>query len=76
MDGISLTVAKVQEDSFLVSTIPHTVQQTILAERKTGDWVNLETDLIGKYVEKFVVAQTKQSQHTNITKAFLEKYGY
>lgn len=76
MDGISLTVAKVQEDSFLVSTIPHTVQQTILAERKTGDWVNLETDLFGKYVEKFVVAQTKQSQHTNITKAFLEKYGY
>ena len=76
MDGISLTVAKVQEDSFLVSTIPHTVQQTILAERKTGDLVNLETDLIGKYVERFVVAQTKQSQHTNITKAFLEKYGY
>lgn len=76
MDGISLTVAKVQEDSFLVSTIPHTVQQTILAERKTGDCVNLETDLIGKYVEKFVAAQTKQSQHTNITKAFLEKYGY
>lgn len=76
MDGISLTVAKVEEDSFLVSTIPHTVQQTILAERKTGDCVNLETDIIGKYVEKFVVTQTKQSQHTNITKAFLEKYGY
>ena len=76
MDGISLTVAKVQEDSFLVSTIPHTVQQTILAERKTGDCVNLETDIIGKYVAKFVAAQTKQSQHTNITKAFLEKYGY
>lgn len=76
IDGISLTVAKVQVDSFLVSTIPHTVQQTILAERKTGDCVNLETDLIGKYVEKFVAAQTKQSQPTNITKAFLEKYGY
>lgn len=76
VDGISLTVAKLQEDRFEVSTIPHTVQETILSERKTGDLVNLETDLIGKYVEKFVVASAKQPQHTNITKAFLEKYGY
>ncbi len=76
VDGISLTVAKLQEDRFEVSTIPHTVQETILSERKTGDLVNLETDIVGKYVEKFVVASAKQPQHTNITKAFLEKYGY
>ena len=77
MDGISLTVAKVQEDSFfLVSTIPHTVQETILSERKTGDLVNLETDIVGKYVEKVYCPSAKQPQHTNITKAFLEKYGY
>jgi riboflavin synthase len=56
LDGISLTVAKVDLEGFRVWIIPHTYEQTALRERKTGDAVNLETDLLGKYVEKFVSA--------------------
>ena len=52
IDGISLTVAGVTKTGFSVSIIPHTVQITTLGEKRTGDLVNLETDLIGKYVEK------------------------
>ena len=54
IDGISLTVAGVSEDSFTVSIIPHTIAHTTLAEKKEGDIVNLETDIIGKYVEKLL----------------------
>ena len=54
IDGISLTVAYVKEDGFAVSIIPHTGQQTILLNKKRHDTVNLECDVIGKYVENFV----------------------
>jgi riboflavin synthase len=54
VDGISLTVAAVQPKSFRIWIIPHTYEVTVLRERKIGDAVNLEADLIGKYVEKFV----------------------
>ena len=47
VDGISLTVAKVSETDFSISAIPHTVKITVLGERKEGDIVNLETDIIG-----------------------------
>lgn len=54
IDGISLTVAAVAEKSFTVWIIPHTYEVTALRERKLGGAVNLETDILGKYVEKFV----------------------
>ena len=54
LDGISLTVAGVRARSFRVWIIPHTLEVTNLRKRKVGDRVNLETDLVGKYVEKFV----------------------
>ncbi|MGA3265992.1 MAG: riboflavin synthase [Verrucomicrobiota bacterium] len=54
VDGISLTVAGVQKKSFRIWIIPHTYDLTALRERKVGDAVNLETDLLGKYVEKFL----------------------
>jgi riboflavin synthase len=57
VDGISLTVAGVQRKSFRIWIIPHTYEVTALRERKVGDAVNLEADLIGKYVEKFVSAR-------------------
>ncbi len=52
IDGISLTVAKVTGSTFSVSIIPHTIEETILPEKKIGSVVNLETDIIGKYVKK------------------------
>jgi len=54
IDGISLTVADAAEKSFKVWIIPHTYQVTALRERKAGDAVNLETDILGKYVERLL----------------------
>jgi riboflavin synthase len=54
VDGISLTIAEVAGDSFAVWLIPTTLQVTCLGERRVGDAVNLEFDLLGKFVEKFV----------------------
>ena len=57
VDGISLTVAAVGKRSFRIWIIPHTYEATALRERRVGDAVNLETDLLGKYVERFVTAK-------------------
>ena len=61
IDGISLTVAKVDALSFAISAIPHTVAMTTLRERQIGDLVNLETDIIGKYVERFLCPHPGQA---------------
>ena len=66
VDGISLTVAAVGEREFSISAIPHTVRQTVLHHRRKGDLVNLETDIIGKYVEKLTTtwgAPTQRERH-------------
>lgn len=55
VDGISLTVAGVSKKGFRLWIIPHTIEVTALRERKLGDAVNLEADLVGKYVEQFVI---------------------
>ena len=57
VDGISLTVAVVQKQGFRIWIIPHTFEVTALGERKVGDAVNLEADLLGKYAEKFISAR-------------------
>lgn len=76
IDGISLTVAQVLKDCFSVSTIPHTVARTVLSERTEGDSVNLETDVIGKYVEKLLCPAAGYQEKSSITKEFLSQYGY
>lgn len=73
IDGISLTVAGIDEHSFRVSVIPHTAQNTILPLKKRGDIVNLENDIIGKYVEKLMLFTEKKS---GITKSFLAENGF
>ncbi len=72
IDGISLTVASVTETEFSISAIPHTVAVTVLNDKKIGDIVNLENDIIGKYVEKLFPTK----KESNITRDFLTKYGY
>lgn len=72
IDGISLTVAYVSSDSFKVSIIPHTLQETVLGHRKKGDIVNLENDVVGKYVKKFVEGQ----KSTGLTREFLLANGF
>lgn len=76
VDGISLTAAKVTAGSFLVSVIPHTLNNTILSEKSIGDKVNLENDLIGKYIEKLAAYPQKSKTQSNITGEFLNKLGY
>jgi riboflavin synthase len=60
VDGISLTVAAVRKKSFRIWIIPHTFDITVLRERKVGDAVNLEADLLGKYVEQFQRAAVRR----------------
>lgn len=76
IDGISLTVAEVKQSEFSISAIPHTVSQTVLREKKAGDIVNLETDIIGKYVEKLLKPNSVQEQESGITREFLTRYGF
>jgi riboflavin synthase len=59
VDGISLTVAGVDKKSFRIWIIPHTYEITALRERQVGDAVNLEADLLGKYIEKFVASRAR-----------------
>ncbi len=59
VDGVSLTVARLTESGFVVAVIPETLSATTLANKTVGDKVNIETDIIGKYVEKFVMASQK-----------------
>jgi len=59
VDGISLTVAAVQKKSFRIWIIPHTFDVTVLRERQVGDAVNLEADLLGKYVERFLAGRKR-----------------
>lgn len=75
IDGVSLTVAAVTEDSFSVSVIPHTRQVTIMGDLRAGDKVNLENDIIGKYVEKFLKPE-ETSVKSNITREFLARCGF
>lgn len=77
IDGISLTVARVGDTDFSVSIIPHTQGNTILADRKTGDIVNLETDIIGKYVEKLLQPKKPEEKgESKLTLEFLAEHGF
>lgn len=78
IDGISLTVVNVDEDRFSVSLIPHTAQMTTLGLKKTGEYVNLETDLIGKYVERLLETRDVKEKNDKraITSGYLAEHGF
>ena len=77
VDGISLTVATVDARSFQVSVIPHTREVTALSERKVGDTVNLENDIIGKYVERLLRQESgEEPESKGLTMDFLAEHGF
>lgn len=76
IDGISLTVAKVSNTGFSVSAIPHTVKYTNLCLLKKGDMVNIETDIIGRYVEKLMQPAVQEEKKSTLTKEMLSYYGF
>ena len=65
VDGVSLTVVDVREDSFSVSLIPTTLAETILGDRQAGDRVNLEVDVVAKYVERMVTMRQRWGHPLN-----------
>ncbi len=81
VDGVSLTINECGVDFFQVAVIPHTAQKTTIALKKQGDLVNIETDLIGKYIEKFVTNSAKANpKHAGAKKSvdleLLQKTGF
>ena len=81
IDGASLTVIDTDDDegTFSVSLIPHTLENITLGKKKVGDYVNIETDLFGKYVEKilkFNNVETEKKEKSGITMDFLQKNGF
>ena len=77
IDGISLTVIDVEPDYFTVSLIPHTFKQTTLGSKGIGSSVNLETDLIGKYVARFMGINTTSSKSKqDLSLGFLAEHGF
>ncbi len=78
IDGISLTVAYVDDTCFKVSIIPHTGQETTLLTRAPGYVVNLECDIVGKYIEKLMqpAPDAQETAPSGLTAAFLAENGF
>ena len=74
IDGISLTVAVLQPESFSVAVIPHSLEQTTLGRCRIGATVNLENDLVAKYIEK--LAQPREATKTKLSLETLQKHGF
>ena len=77
IDGASLTVSKKENTFFQVSIIPHTISETILSNMHKGTFVNLETDIVGRYIKHFLRSDTqKDTSKTTVTKALLCENGF
>ncbi|OHB27364.1 MAG: riboflavin synthase subunit alpha [Desulfuromonadaceae bacterium GWC2_58_13] len=76
IDGISLTVNRVTEDTFSVAIIPHTLAETTLKDRQVGATVNIETDIIGKYVERLMGRAPGGEPRSPVDLEFLAKHGF
>jgi len=75
IDGISLTVNTIQQNEFTVNLVPHTLKNTTLDQAITGQQVNLEVDVIARYLERLLLAQT-ESAPTKLTESFLQQHGF
>lgn len=76
VDGISLTVNKVETDMFSVAVIPHSLEMTTLIDCREGGWVNIETDLLGRYVERLLQGQHSADSGHKVDLDFLAKNGF
>ncbi|MDR1322469.1 MAG: riboflavin synthase [Gracilibacteraceae bacterium] len=76
LDGISLTVVTVEAAAFTVAIIPHTLRETTLGRARPGALLNLETDILGKYVEHFQKQGAIPPQESSLTPEFLRRHGF
>ena len=77
IDGASLSIVGYKDNTLSVSLIPHTQEMITLGKKKTGDYVNIETDLIGKYIERLLNFNNKEKEEkSKIDMNFLAKHGF
>jgi riboflavin synthase len=76
VDGVSLTVASMEENEVVVSIIPHTMERTTFGELRKGSRVNLECDLIGKYIERLLLGEKGKVRTSAISQEKLSAWGY
>lgn len=76
VDGISLTIAKVEDGVFKVSIIPTTKGETTLLDKHVGDELNVECDVVGKYIERFMIFNQEEASKSSIDINFLKKNGF
>jgi riboflavin synthase len=76
VDGVSLTVNAVDGAQFNLNIVPHTLQATTLGEARPGIRVNLEVDIIARYLERLLLGESAGDVHAPITHAFLAEYGF
>ncbi|WP_433742640.1 riboflavin synthase [Falsibacillus pallidus] len=76
VDGTSLTVFKVSGNTITISLIPHTRDQTILSQKKAGQTVNIECDMLAKYLERLMLSKESTSSPTGITLDYLSEKGF
>jgi len=76
IDGISLTVNECSDNEFGINIVPHTASHTTLCEKSVSDRVNIESDIIGKYVERFLRKRSAEEEGNSINMEFLAKHGF
>jgi riboflavin synthase len=76
VDGISLTIASLEKEAFTVAIVPHTFESTNLQYLKAGDSVNLEVDILGKYLERFFQLGINKPENSKLTPEYLKDQGF
>jgi riboflavin synthase len=76
VDGTSLTLFELTDHSFTISLIPHTLSETVLGQKDKGSLVNIECDMMAKYIRKFLKPEQNHEKRSNLTPSFLEKNGF
>ncbi|MCK0472197.1 riboflavin synthase [Halalkalibacter sp. APA_J-10(15)] len=76
VDGTSLTIFAVDEGSFTISIIPHTLDETTIGRKNVGNMVNIECDMVGKYIEHFISKRYSKRPNSSLTDSFLVEHGF
>ncbi|MCF6408290.1 riboflavin synthase [Pseudalkalibacillus salsuginis] len=76
VDGTSLTIFGVTDSTFTLSLIPHTVEESVLGSKDEGDHVNIECDMLVKYMDNLIQKRTKETQSSRLTEEFLSEHGF
>ncbi len=76
VDGTSLTIFGVTGSTFTLSLIPHTVEESVLGSKDEGDLVNIECDMLVKYMDNLIQKRTKETQSSRLTEEFLSEHGF